>query len=144
MSSTEEDSSGEYANDNQSNINAYLVDKIKSNKILLQKCQLPLLRIKKEELLEKICVDLKEKYKLEINKKNVIKKIANMKCRAKQKSDINKTGNRKIVLKNWEKGMIELLSEKENPAINKVEGMYVVFLINCIYMHKHINYMLYQ
>ncbi|XP_049308114.1 uncharacterized protein LOC125777394 [Bactrocera dorsalis] len=57
---------------------------------------------------------------MELSEKNIIKKIANMKCWVKSKIDINKTGNKKIILKNWEAKLSSLLCSDSNHSTNKL------------------------
>ncbi|XP_069689802.1 uncharacterized protein [Periplaneta americana] len=45
-----------------------------------------------------------------------------MKMRVKQKSDINKTGNKKIVLKDWEIVIHEMLDGDSNLTLSRIPG----------------------
>lgn len=50
------------------------------------------------------------------------KLLSNMKSIIKVKTDKNKTGNKKIKLKEWEKQLYDVLSQKENPVFFKIPG----------------------
>ena len=52
----------------------------------------------------------------------LLKKINNMKNEIKKKIDKNTTGNKKIILKDWEKEFLELLQADENPVFTKIDG----------------------
>ncbi|KAL1493820.1 hypothetical protein ABEB36_009506 [Hypothenemus hampei] len=52
----------------------------------------------------------------------LIKKINNMKSRLKTKTDINRTGNKKIVLKDWEIKLKVIIDGDRNPSLNKIPG----------------------
>jgi hypothetical protein len=49
----------------------------------------------------------------------LIKKLHNLKSRTIQKSDMNKTGNRKVRLADWEILLLGLLKPDSNPSISK-------------------------
>jgi len=49
----------------------------------------------------------------------VMKKYNNLKTRTLKKSDINKTGNKKVVLEHWEKTLLSLLEADKNPSTVK-------------------------
>ncbi|XP_049315765.1 uncharacterized protein LOC125779168 [Bactrocera dorsalis] len=123
MSSSGSEFEVELKNNNKmeiDDISNFLVDKIKENKYLLEKSQLPSIKSKKKQAIE-ICVkEIWQKFGMELSEKNIIKKIANMKCRVKSKIDINKTGNKKIILKNWEAELSSLLCSDSNPSTNKL------------------------
>ncbi|CAH1108712.1 unnamed protein product [Psylliodes chrysocephalus] len=45
-----------------------------------------------------------------------------MKSRVKKKTDINRTGNKKIFLQAWENVILALMDGDSNPVINRIEG----------------------
>lgn len=125
MSSSESEVEIELNNNNKvenDDISKFLVEKIKQNKYLLEKSQLPSIKNKKKQTIEECVKEIKQKFGIELTGKNIIKKIANMKCRIKNKIDINKTGNKKINLKNWETDLSQLLCANSNPSTNKLPG----------------------
>ncbi|KAG8281590.1 hypothetical protein J6590_055309 [Homalodisca vitripennis] len=59
------------------------------------------------------------------------KLLINMKSHTKKKSDLKETGgNRPIKLKDWEKDLLLLLSQEENPVFKKVLGAISVGIVN--------------
>ncbi|KAL1502870.1 hypothetical protein ABEB36_007948 [Hypothenemus hampei] len=56
----------------------------------------------------------------------LIKKMNNMKSRLKTKTDINRTGNKKIVLKDWEIKLKEIIDGERNPSLNKIPGAFSI------------------
>lgn len=54
--------------------------------------------------------------------KKLQKKIHNLKGDLKKKNDKNATGNKKIVLKDWEKKLLMLLEVDTNPTFTKIPG----------------------
>lgn len=52
-----------------------------------------------------------------LDNKKVMKKINNLKVRVKNKSDVKKTGNKKVVLSSTEKHFLLLLDADVNPVI---------------------------
>lgn len=70
--------------------------------ILFSKSQLPSVRKEKSDALQEMKLKIEATCGKTVDINSITKKINNMKMRVKQKSDINKTGNKKIVLKDWE------------------------------------------
>ncbi|KAG8319364.1 hypothetical protein J6590_093304 [Homalodisca vitripennis] len=50
------------------------------------------------------------------------KKIQNMKARIKKKADVNRTGNKKVVLKSWEEEFLNFMEADSNPSIVRMAG----------------------
>lgn len=98
------------------------VRKLTENKIIFNKSQVPDIKKKKEMAFEAIANDYKEIFNVSLTTKQVAKKISNMKGEVKKKYDINRTGNRKIVFKPWEKLFIDTLDAEKNPVFNKTPG----------------------
>ena len=102
--------------------NEILIKLIKENPIILNKSQIPEIKAKKMEATKVILNDLCLNHAIVTDEKKLSKKLLNLKQIVKKKSDINQTGNRKIVLKNWEKDLLDLLNAKNNPVYNKITG----------------------
>jgi hypothetical protein len=72
-----------------------------------------------------------------ISVSQLLKKVNNMKTILKKKSDINRTGNKKIILRGWEQKLLELLEgENSNPSIHSLSGKMfqaLSFLVVCTY-----------
>ncbi|XP_068081450.1 uncharacterized protein [Anabrus simplex] len=99
---------------------------LREHAVLFSKSQLPAVRKEKSESLEAVQKKLQAMCGKNLETTTITKKINNMKMRVKQKCDINKTGNKKIVLKDWEKIIYELLEGDTNPTVTRVPGATVV------------------
>jgi len=88
--------------------------------ILLNKSQIPSIKAKKEKAFKEAIEKIKEMIGQEFDVKGLGKKISRMKADVKSKIDMNRTGNKKIHLKAWEKVMADLLGRDSNPSILKV------------------------
>ncbi|XP_055603944.1 uncharacterized protein LOC129752178 [Uranotaenia lowii] len=84
---------------------------------LLEKSQSPAMKARKIRDMERFRLELLVRYGQEMTDKQVSKKIANMKGKVKQKTDLKQTGNLPIVLTGAEKTMFELMGGEENPSI---------------------------
>lgn len=94
------------------------------HKILCSKSQLPKIRDEKERSVSVLRNEFLKHVGKDITEKQLKKKIQNMKTEVKKKTDKNATGNKKVVLKDWEKILLDLLSSDENPVFNKIPGNY--------------------
>jgi len=95
---------------------------IKEYPSLFEKSQLPLLKAAKTKAAESVILEWKLQTGHELDIKSLLKKIGNMKTFVKKKIDTNRTGNRKIILTEWEKQFADLLKPKTNPTLSKVAG----------------------
>lgn len=111
----------QFTDDEQTEISV-LMDVLKYDQVLLSKSQLPEIREKKKQSIEKIKVALLTYTGKPFDEKSIVKKIANLKCRVKVKADKNATGNRKIKLQPWEEEFLKLLNSEESPVFQKVRG----------------------
>ncbi|KAJ4442116.1 hypothetical protein ANN_11982 [Periplaneta americana] len=90
------------------------------HKILCSKSQLPKIRDEKERSVSVLRNEFLKHVGKDITEKQLKKKIQNMKTEVKKKTDKNATGNKKVVLKDCEKILLDLLSSDENPVFNKI------------------------
>ena len=88
--------------------------------ILFNKSQVPTIKTKKDKALEEAMYDLQNLHGQTYTKGKLAKKISRMKGEVKEKSDKTKTGNKKIILKSWEKTLLDLIGADENPTIHRV------------------------
>lgn len=95
---------------------------VKNHSVILDKSMVPEIRKKKMKSLIDIRKNIHDEIGKDISEKQIIKKLTNMKNRLKKKSDTNQTGNRKIVLKDWEVQLLKLLEGDSNPTIVRVNG----------------------
>lgn len=119
MSSASSDISDD---DVQVSINCQFVDLISKYKVVLNKSQVPKIKAEKEKAVAEMVKEYGKLFGKEISIKQLQKKIHNMKREVKKKIDKNVTGNKKIVLKDWEKTLISLLEVDKNPVFQKVPG----------------------
>lgn len=95
---------------------------LKEYPVLLNKSQLPKIKERKAVAIKELGTKYKEVSGLELNEKQLTKKINNMKNDVKAKSDVMKTGNKPIILKDWEKMLLQLLEAGTNPTYSCVKG----------------------
>ncbi len=55
-------------------------------------------------------------------KDQLFKKLNNMKTAIKSKADAKKTGNKPIVLADWEEDFLQLVDAERNPTFSQVPG----------------------
>lgn len=118
------DTSDQYSCEDEEEVDkqSIFVKKLKENKIVFNKSQVPQIKKEKERALDIITQHYKEIFNITLTSKQVAKKISNMKVEVKKKFDVNKTGNKKIIFKPWEKLLMDLLEVEKNPVFNKVPG----------------------
>lgn len=101
--------------------NSIFTELLRDSKILFEKDCTPIAKNKKKIALEALTVAYNSKTKQNMNTMQILKKFNNMKTRIKAATDKNRIGNKKIVLKNWEKLFHELWTgEENNPFLNRV------------------------
>jgi uncharacterized Fe-S cluster protein YjdI len=104
------------------------INLLKEHPVLLSKSQLPKIKERKAVAAKDLNTKYKELTGIELNEKQLTKKINNMKNDVKAKSDVMKTGNKPIILKDWEKLLLELSQAETNQTFNCVKGMLNVFI----------------
>ena len=98
------------------------VEILKKHEGILSKSQLPESKKKKAAAMAAIRDDLEQEFNLILTENQLFKKIRNMKTRVKDKSDVKRTGNKPIVLKEWEKKFLELIQGETNPSVVTIPG----------------------
>ena len=76
---------------------------------MLNKSQTPEIKNKKEIAMKDVIYQYQCIFLINMTEKAFFKKINNTKQKLKTKTDLNKTGNKKIILKAWEREFLELL-----------------------------------
>lgn len=94
---------------------------LKDYPILLNKSQLPAVKLRKENAVTELILKLQDQMLRTFTNATLTKKISRMKTQVKTKCDTNRTGNQKVVLKAWEKIIADLIGEKSNPSIAQVQ-----------------------
>lgn len=74
----------------------------------------------KNAAMESICKRISTEKGIQCTSKQVKKKITNFRVRVQQKADLNRTGNKPVVLSNVEKRFWDLINGQENPSITKL------------------------
>lgn len=100
----------------------FLVTALENHPELLEKSQLPEAKRKKEEAILNVIHSFETNIGIKIDRKQLLKKVSNMKMRLKRKTDKNRTGNKPIVLNVWEKKLYSLLQGDGNPTMNQIPG----------------------
>ncbi|XP_047136870.1 uncharacterized protein LOC124813619 [Hydra vulgaris] len=90
--------------------------------ILLQKSQVPNVKIKKNKAFLKMQNQMFQATGTKIDTKTLAKKIANIKTKLKKKSDIHRTGNKPIKLSASEVKLANLLDTEKNPTFTQIDG----------------------
>lgn len=90
--------------------------------VVLYKSQLPKVKERKAEAIRHVLEKFNSQTGNSFNERQITKKINNMKNDVKSKSDVMKTGNKPIYLKDWEKLLLKLLDAEKNPTFSCVKG----------------------
>ncbi|KAJ4430481.1 hypothetical protein ANN_22697 [Periplaneta americana] len=126
MSDSEFEHESDHESDVTNDMQFKFVPLLQNFKILFNKSQVTNIKHVKEKSLLVLKSEYTRIFGKEISEKQLRKKIQNMENDLKRKTDKNVTGNKKIVLKEWEKQFMELLSAEENPVFCKVPGALIV------------------
>lgn len=105
----------------------FIADELGSHPEVLLKSQIPSMKKKKDEAIEKMISKYEGIFGKKIDATKFMKKINNMKTRLKRKTDVKKTGNKCIKLLDWEKVMFEAMQGNTNPTVTKIPGKFYVF-----------------
>ncbi|CAG9771690.1 unnamed protein product [Ceutorhynchus assimilis] len=98
------------------------IQKLKEHKIVFNKSQVPQVKLEKQAALTILVKQYREIFNVLLTTKQLAKKISNMKAEIKKKFDVNKTGNKPLIYKDWEKLLMDMLDVKKNPVFNKIPG----------------------
>lgn len=96
------------------------VNLLKEFPALLEKSQVPALKIAKTKAAEQFILQWGRLQGENLTEKTLMKKLNNMKARIKVKADANRTGNKKIILKKWEQLFLEIIKADINPTFSKI------------------------
>ena len=104
---------------------------VKQHQVLLMKSQLPKIKAEKECALKQMAVEYLLATGTSLTDKQLMKKLNNM---VKVKSDVSKTGNKPIKLKEWEKLLLDMMQTQNSSVISGLKGnknTFVNFYIAC-------------
>jgi hypothetical protein len=117
MSSSEEDF------DDKKSTNKHLFVKLLSeNEVVFEKSRVPKVVQQKKEAWETITEEYSKHTGKQWTAAQLNKLLTNMKSQIKKKGDMKETGNKPIKMKEWEKDLLLLLSQEDNPVFKKVPG----------------------
>lgn len=120
MSSSSE--SEVFEGDEELSANDQFVEVICKYPIIFNKSQVPQVKKEKEKVYLEIIKEYGKVFGKDISVKQLQKKLHNMKGDVKKKVDKNATGNKTIILKEWEKKLVTLLEGDKNPTFVKIPG----------------------
>jgi hypothetical protein len=98
------------------------VNILRGNPVLLDKSQLPSMKIKKGVAMEALISEYQQQSGKKLTEKQAAKKINNMKNVVKKKADTRQTGNKPVNLEQWEKDFLDLVQAESNPSFSQVAG----------------------
>ena len=92
----------------------------KKHPVLVDKFQLASSKEKQLRALQDAKATIATNTGKNMDDKQILKKVANIKAQVKKKTDANETANRTINLCSWEKDLFDVLRGEENPTIKKM------------------------
>lgn len=98
--------------------------------ILFDKRMTPKVKKEKEDALKKLTAAFNEKNGKNLDGKQILKKFNNMKTKVKKVVDVKKTGNKKIILSEWQRKFYDFWNVGENPVLHRVPGACQAGVIN--------------
>ena len=102
--------------------------------VLLNKSQLPSVKIAKTKALEELQKLFEDTTGNIQTTAQISKKVSNLKQFVKSKADMNLTGNKKIRLQKWETEFLDLLGADTNPVFSRVQGKSLLNFITQSYL----------
>lgn len=99
---------------------------LQRHRVLLNKSQTPEVKEKKDKAYSSFSKEWLMLVGSEMKPEKIRKKIQNMKTRVKEKTDLKRTGNKKVMLKEHEKLLLELLEPATNPSVSKIPVSFVL------------------
>lgn len=91
-------------------------------KIILDKRMTPAIKSAKDKALKDLAEIYNKNMKQNLDIKQILKKVNNMKSKVKKIIDMKKTGNKKIKLNEWQQKFYTIWNGNENPVIQRVPG----------------------
>jgi predicted DNA binding protein len=93
---------------------------LKKNPIVFEKSQIPKVKALKDQALMSMKNEFEVVFGEATDISKILKKINNMKTEVKKKHDVNRTGNKKIKMKQWESELLELMKSTTNPTMSTI------------------------
>ena len=104
-------------------VSAVFVTLILKHPVLLNKSQLPSIKEKKWNALQDAKAIIAKTTGKNMDDKQILKKVANMKVQVKKKMEAAKTGNQTINLRSWEKDLFYALKGQKTPTCTTTHKM---------------------
>ncbi|XP_071790630.1 uncharacterized protein [Asterias amurensis] len=104
-------------------LNAVFVTLILKHPVLLNKSQLPSIKEMKWNALQDAKAIIAKTTGKNMDDKQILKKVANMKVQVKKKMEAAKTGNQTINLRSWEKDLFYALKGQKTPTCTTTHKM---------------------
>ncbi|KAG8253210.1 hypothetical protein J6590_040869, partial [Homalodisca vitripennis] len=101
---------------------AKFVKILKQFPVILEKSMIPECKRKRSCAMLEIKKLVEAEFKVCMTEGQLWKKIQNMKARIKKKADVNRTGNKKVVLKSWEEEFLNFMEADSNPSNVRMAG----------------------
>jgi hypothetical protein len=120
--SESENGSEEQENNNNDSIQMVLVKHIQKYPEIISKSQLPQVVHKKNGALEELIKIYENHTGKPTTNKKIMKMINNMKTRLKKNIDTKRTGNKKIIMKEYERIILKVMNGEQNPIITQIPG----------------------
>lgn len=101
-------------------LNLVMVSIIRDYPVLMEKSQLPSAKDRKVNAIKEAKSRISTRTGKNLDEKQILKKLSNMKANVKKKTDGKQTGNRKIIMCPWEQQLYDILQGDENPTLTKM------------------------
>ncbi|KAJ4428706.1 hypothetical protein ANN_25699 [Periplaneta americana] len=95
---------------------------LEQHPIIFSKSQLPDVKTMKSKAIHDIKIKIQTQFNINLTDQQLSKKIQNMKARLKSKIDVKRIGNQPIVLKDWERKLLDIMQGRTNLAIGRLKG----------------------
>lgn len=112
----------------ETNEMSLFVTLLADHKSLISKSQTPIMKAMKEKDLGLLKCELETNTGKPYDTKQILKRICNMKSKVKKKSDIQRTGNKRIKLLSWETDFLNVLNSDNNPVFRQLDNSFTVGL----------------
>lgn len=107
----------------------FIADEIVRAPVILEKSQIPRIKKGKDQAIEALIKKYEGTFGKPLDTKGFYKKMNNMKSRLKKKTDLKRTGNKKIKLLDWERKLLKAMEGESNPTVVQIRGAMQVGVI---------------
>lgn len=100
----------------------FIADEIAKAPVILEKSQIPKIKRAKDQAIGLLIKKYEATFGKPLDTKCFLKKMNNMKSRLKNKTDLKRTGNKKIKLLDWERKLLKAMEGESNPTVIQIAG----------------------